>query len=108
MAALPSGVNGHLVTIEVGVERRTSMGAGASSISFGWKCPDTKPGEGLGPCSEEPDVLSVRFQNIPKQLLLLSTIFGRFYSLNNTALNHFADDEWFESSAAISFGNPTS
>ena len=97
-------VNSHLVTIEVGIERRTSQWMKLDSLAFNkfWleslntqtvKCR----------CTVQHDRMTLHhvLKNIPdNRLTTVYNLLGTLNSFHDTALNKLTDNEWF-----IQFGS---
>ena len=90
-------MHGHLVTIEVGVERRTSQRVqlhGLALDQFGLEGLDTQTVQRRGTVHQHRMPLDDVLQNTPDNgIFPVDDLLGRFHRLDNTALDEFADYE---------------
>src|SRR5574344_1079944 len=92
-------MDGHLVTIEVGVECRTSKRVKLDCLSLyhlRLESLDTKPVK----CRSSVQEYRMTFHHILKdipdyRILPINDFLRRFHGLYNTTLNQLSDDEWF-------------
>ena len=92
-------VNGHLVTVEVGVERGTCQGMQLDSLTLdhlGLECLDTQTVQCWCTVQEHRMTLHHVLKDIPDNgVLAVYYLLGALNGLNDTALNELANDEWF-------------
>ena len=92
-------VNCHLVTVEVGVERRTCQRVQLDSLALDhtWlECLDTKTVKCRGTVKKHRMTLHHVFKDIPyNRLLAVYNLLGALHCLHNAALNKLADDKRF-------------
>ena len=104
-------VNSHLVTIEVGVECRTSKWVKLDSLSFNHlrlECLNTKTVQCRGTVQQNWVTFHYIFQNIPdNSIFSVNNLLGRFYRFYNTSFNQFSDNERFVQFSSHSFWNTT-
>ena len=90
-------VHGHLVTVEVGVERRTSQRVqlhGLALDQFGLEGLDTQTVQRRGTVHQHRMPLDDVLQNTPDNgVFPVDDLLGRFHRLDDTALDEFADYE---------------
>ncbi len=93
-------VNGHLVTVKVGVESRTNERVqlnGFALDELGLERLNTETVQGRGAVQQHRVAFQHVFQNIPNHgILAVHNFLGRFYGLDNTTLDQLADDERLE------------
>ena len=91
-------VYGHLVTVEVGVERCTSERVELNSLTFDHlrlECLDTETVKCRGTVEQYWMSLHYIFEDVPDyRLTTVYNLLGRLDSLDNTALDELTDDEW--------------
>ena len=90
-------VNGHLVTIEVGVERGTSQRVQLNSLTldqFRLEGLDTQTVQRRGTVQQHRMTLHHILQDVPNhRFLTINDLLRRFHRLHDTALNELSDDE---------------
>ncbi len=103
-------VNGHLVSVKVGVECRTGQRVELDSLPFNkfWlKCLDPQSVEGRGTVEQYGMPFHYVLQNIPyHRVFTVNYLFGRFYSFNNAAFNKFPYNERFVEFGGHVLGKP--
>ena len=90
-------VNGHLVTVEVGIKRRTCQRVQLDCLTFdhlGLECLNTETVKCRSTVQQHRMTLHHVFQNIPdNRFLAIYNLLGTLYRLHDTALNELTDDE---------------
>ena len=90
-------MHGHLVSVEVSVERRTCQRMqlyGLALDKLGLECLDTQTVQGRGTVQEDGMAFHHVLQDIPDDgLFLVHYLLGRTDCLDDTPLNQFSDDE---------------
>ena len=92
-------MNGHLVAVEVGIECSTCQWVELNSLAFDhlWlECLDTETVKCWSTVEQHRMTLHYIFKDVPNyRFLAVDNFLGALYCLHDTALNEFADDEWF-------------
>ena len=90
-------VNSHLVTVKVGIKRRTCQRMKLDSLAFDkfrLECLDTKTVKSWCTVEQYRMTLHDIFKDIPYyRFLAVYNLLGALYSLNDTALNELADNK---------------
>ena len=90
-------MDGHLVTIEVGVEGRTGERMQLDGFSFnhsGLESLDTEPVQGRRTVEQHGMTLHHVLEDVPDHgILAVNYLLGALYGLHDTALDELADDE---------------
>ena len=93
-------VNGHLVTVEVGVEGRTYQRVqthGLTLDEFGLERLNTQTVQGRGTVQQNGVPFHDIFKDVPdNRVFAFHNLLGRFHGLDDAALQQLADDERFE------------
>src|SRR5688572_15569213 len=93
-------VHCHLVTVEIGVERRSYQGVQLDGLSFyqlGLEGLDGQTVQRWRTVEQHRVPFQYIFQDIPDHRLFFVYQFtGRLHGFHDTSFNEFANDEWLE------------
>ena len=101
-------VNSHLVTVEVGVERRTCQRVqlyGFSLDEFGLECLNTQSVQCRSTVEEHGMALHHILEDVPDdRLATVDDFLRRFHRLHDATLDELTDDEWLVKFSCHKFG----